>query len=258
MLQKRIIPCLLLKNKGLVKTVQFKDPRYIGDPINAVHIFNEKEVDELVFLDITASKDRHEPNIELINKISDECNMPLAYGGGVRSIETIRRLFNAGVEKVCINTHAVENPAFVKEAADIFGCQSIVVAIDVKRTWRGRYEVYTCGGTKATGIEVADFTKKMEQMGAGEIFLNSIDRDGTMQGYDVPLIKSVANAVNVPLIACGGAGKLSDFEDVLTAGNASAAAAGSFFVYHGKRHAVLINFPTQNEIDIILAKKALA
>jgi len=258
MLQKRIIPCLLLKGKGLVKTIQFKDPRYIGDPINAVHIFNEKEVDELAFLDITASRDRHEPNIELINKISDECNMPLAYGGGVRSVETIRRLFNAGVEKVCIDTYAVENPAFVKEAADIFGCQSIVAAIDVKRTWRGRYEVYTYGGTKGTGIDVVDFAKKMEQMGAGEIFLNSIDRDGTMQGYDVSLIKAVANTVNVPLIACGGAGKISDFEDALTQGNASAVAAGSFFVYHGKRHAVLINYPTRNEIDHILEKKVLA
>ncbi len=258
MLQKRIIPCLLLRDKGLVKTIQFKDARYIGDPINAVRIFNEKEVDELVFLDITASKTHREPNIELVNKISDECNMPLAYGGGVRSIETIRHLFNAGVEKVCLNTYAIENPAFIKEASDIFGCQSIVVALDAKRNWRGRYEIFTYGGTRATGIDVVDFAKKAEQMGAGEIFLNSIDRDGMMNGYDIELIRKVSDAVNVPLIACGGAGKLSDFEDALNLGKASAVAAGSFFVYHGKKHAVLINFPTRPEIDDILTKKALA
>lgn len=250
-LQKRVLPCLLLKDKGLVKTVQFKDPRYIGDPINAVWIFNQKMVDELIFLDITASRMPREPPLELISKLSDECYMPLTYGGGIRSIGEIKRLLNAGVEKVAINTQAVENPSLIKDASDTFGSQSIVASIDAKRRWNGSYEAYIYSGTRPAGIDPVTLAVRMESLGAGEIFINSIDRDGTMQGYDIELIKRVSNAVSIPVIACGGAGKLEDFARAVTEGRASAVAAGSFFVYHGRRRAVLINFPTENELESI-------
>lgn len=252
MLQARVIPCLLLKDKGLAKTIKFKDSRYIGDPINAVRIFNQKEVDELIFLDIMASRNKSEPPIELISKISDECNMPLAYGGGIHTIRQIKELFNAGVEKVSINTYAIENPSFIKEASDTFGSQSIVVSLDVKRRWNGSYEVYTCGGIKPTGVSPIDLAVKLESMGAGEILLNSIDRDGTMEGYDLGLIKIVSSSVNVPVIACGGAGKMEDFYDAIHKSGASATAAGSYFIYHGRRRAVLINYPTRSELEKIL------
>jgi cyclase len=254
MLKARVIPCLLLKNKGLVKTVQFKEPRYVGDPINAVWIFNQKEVDELIFLDIMATKERNKPPIELISKISDECFMPLTVGGGIRSVEDIKELLNAGAEKVSINTFAVENPSFIKEASDVFGSQSIVVAIDVKRHKKGLYEVFTNGGTRPAGIDPVSLAVQMAAMGAGEILLNSIDRDGTMKGYDIELIREVSDAVNIPVIACGGAGKLEDLAGAINGGRASAVAAGSFFVFHGRRRAVLINFPTKEELELLVAK----
>ena len=252
MLKARVIPCLLLKNKGLVKTVQFKEPRYIGDPINAVWIFNQKEVDELIFLDIMATKEERKPFIELISKISDECFMPLTVGGGIRRVEDIKELLNAGAEKVSINTYAVENPSFIKEASDVFGSQSIVVSIDAKRYKKGSYEVFTHGGTRPTGIDPVSLAVQMEAMGAGEILLNSIDRDGVMDGYNVKLVRKVSDAINIPLIACGGAGKLEDFANVINAGHASAVAAGSFFVFHGRRRAVLINFPAKEELELLL------
>lgn len=255
MLQARVIPCLLLKNKGLVKTVQFKDARYIGDPINAVRIFNRKEVDELVFLDITATPGNSEPPVGLISKISDECDMPLAYGGGIRTIGQIKGLFKAGVEKVVVNSHAFMDPAFIKEASDMFGSQSIVVSMDVKQHRDGRYEAYTHGGAKPAGKEPVDAAVMFEGLGAGEIFLNSIDRDGTMGGYDVGLIKEVSESVSIPVIACGGAGKMGDFCDAIYKGGASAAAAGSYFVYHGRRRAVLINYPTRQDLEKILVPR---
>jgi imidazole glycerol-phosphate synthase subunit HisF len=253
MLQARIIPCLLLKNKGLVKTVRFKDARYIGDPINAVRIFNEKEVDELIFLDIMASRNGEGPNLELVAKISDECNMPLAYGGGVRTLEQVRALFNAGVEKVSINSIALERPSFIKEASDLFGSQSIIVSLDVKRKWNGAYEVYIAGGTRLAGRDAVAVAKKAESLGAGEIMINSIDHDGTMEGYDIGLIGRISRSVGIPVIACGGAGSMEDFSRVICEGGASAAAAGSYFVYHGRRRAVLINYPTRQELNNILA-----
>jgi cyclase len=256
MLKTRVIPCLLLKNKGLVKTVQFKEPRYVGDPINAVWIFNQKEVDELIFLDIMATKEKEKKktSIELISKISDECFMPLTVGGGIRNVEDIKELLNAGAEKVSINTYAVKNPSFIKEASGVFGTQSIVVSIDVKRHKKGLYEVFTYGGTRPAGIDPVSLAVQMEAVGAGEILINSIDRDGTMEGYDIELIREVSDAVNIPVIACGGAGNVEDFARGINVGHASAVAAGSFFVFHGRRHAVLINFPTREELEPLLGR----
>jgi len=252
MLSTRVIPCLLLKGSGLVKTIKFKDPTYVGDPINAVKIFNEKEVDELLFLDITASVEGRRPPFKIISEIASECFMPLGYGGGVKSLADMRELFALGVEKVVMNSAAVENPYLVADAAAIFGSQSIVVSIDVKKTLLGNYEVVTRGGTRKAGTDPASLAKKMESRGAGEIFLNSIDRDGTMQGYDIDLIKKVSSAVTIPLVACGGAGKLEDFTAATRDGGASAVAAGSLFVFHGKHRAVLITYPPQHELKRIL------
>ena len=248
MLTTRVIPCLLLRNQGLVKTVKFKDPKYVGDPINAVRIFNDKEVDELLFLDITATVDRRTPRYKIISEIASECFMPLAYGGGIRSIEDIRQVLAVGVEKVCINTHAVDDPEFIRTAADIFGSQSIVVSIDVKKTLFGKYEVFTNSGSKASNLDPLSHAVRMEQMGAGEIFLNSIDRDGTMTGYDLELTRRVTAAVGIPVIACGGAGTVAHFRDAVKQGGASAVSAGSMFVFHGKHRAVLISYPDQAEL----------
>lgn len=248
MLMTRVIPCLLLRNQGLVKTVKFKDPKYVGDPINAVKIFNDKEVDELLFLDITATVERKGPPMKVLAEIASECFMPLAYGGGIRSMEDVRQIFAVGVEKVCINTHAVEQPNFIRQASDIFGSQSIVVSIDVKKSLFGKYEVYTHGGTKGTKLDPRDHAVRMEQMGAGELFLNAIDRDGTQQGYDIDLIRTVAAAVRIPVIACGGAGTVAHFREAVKQGGAAAVSAGSMFVFHGKHRAVLISYPGQEEL----------
>lgn len=248
MLRPRVIPCLLLKNKGLVKTVKFQNPTYVGDPINAVRIFNDKEVDELIFLDITASIEGRPPPFEFISKTAGECFMPLSYGGGIRKIEDIKTILSLGVEKVCINSYAVENPAFVRAAADLAGSSSVVVALDTKKNFRGQYEVFTHSGTKPTGLDPVQWAVEMEKMGAGELLLNSIDRDGTMQGYDIELIKRIAEAVSVPVIACGGASRIGDLAEAVHEGKASAVAAGSMFVFHGKHRAVLINFPTPQEL----------
>jgi len=252
MLSKRVIPCLLLKNQGLVKTIQFKDHKYVGDPINAVKIFNEKEVDELVFLDITATNENRKPDFRLISEIASECFMPLGYGGGIRELNDIRRLFNAGLEKVIINSYSVEEPLFIKKASDMFGSQSVVVAIDIKKNLFGKYEVFTHGGKKNTKLDPVEHAVRMQEMGAGEIFVSSIDRDGTMTGYDIELIKRVANSVSIPVIASGGAGKLQDFSDAIRKGGASAVAAGSMFVFHGKHRAVLITYPDVKELKNIL------
>jgi imidazole glycerol-phosphate synthase subunit HisF len=261
MFRPRIIPCLLLKEKGLVKTIRFREPRYIGDPINAVRIFNEKDADELVFLDIMASRGSGIPGslrsapiaFELIAKISRECMMPLSYGGGITTTEEIKKLFGIGVEKVIINTQATENPEFIREASEIFGNQSIIVSIDAKKNPQGKYEVFIRGGTKATGKDPVQFAKDMVAMGAGELMINSIDQDGMMTGYDIGLVKLVADAVSVPVIACGGAGKIEDFFDAYENGHASAMAAGSLFIFHGRKRAVLINYPTRGELETLFS-----
>jgi len=255
MLKTRIIPCLLLKERGLVKTIKFKDPTYVGDPINAVRIFNEKEVDELILLDITATIENRKPNIELIRDIAGECFMPLAYGGGIRSLEDIRNIFFVGAEKVVLNSYAVENPAFVREASAVFGSQSIVVSIDVKRTLLGKYEVYYASGGRNAKIDPVKHAVRMAELGAGEIFLNSIDRDGTQKGYDLELIRRVASAIDVPMVACGGAGSLNDFVSAVYEGGASAVAAASMFVFHGKHRAVLIQYPKYSVLEKLFSEK---
>ncbi|HEY9634160.1 MAG TPA: AglZ/HisF2 family acetamidino modification protein [Coleofasciculaceae cyanobacterium] len=252
MLKTRVIPCLLLRNRGLVKTIKFKNPSYVGDPINTVRIFNEKEVDELIFLDITATSENKKPPFKLLSEIASECFMPFTYGGGIRSLEDIQTLFSLGAEKVAINSYAVENPTFIREAADLSGSQSIVVSMDVKKNFWGKYEVYSHRNGKLIKLDPVEFAVQMEQMGAGEILLTSVDRDGMMEGYDIELIKNVTNTVSIPVIACGGAGKLEDFREAVEVGGASAVAAGSLVVYQGRNRAVLINFPIKEELKKIL------
>jgi cyclase len=249
MLKIRVIPCLLLKGQGLVKTVKFKNPKYVGDPINAVKIFNDKEVDELIFLDIEATVEGRRPPFKTISEIGGECFMPLSYGGGIRDLDDIKTIFNLGVEKVIINSYAIENPSFINQASKLYGSQSIVVAVDVKKKSKDKYEVFTRGGNKKTGLDPVEHAMKMERLGAGEIFLNSIDRDGTIQGYDTELIKRITEKVSVPVIVCGGAGKIEDFVDAVKKGGASAVAAGSLFVFHGKYRAVLISYPAIDELS---------
>lgn len=249
MFRPRVIPCLLLKNKGLVKTVKFQNPRYLGDPINAIWLFNKKEADELIFLDIEASTQNRSIDLELVSRMSDESFMPLSVGGGIKDIETIRKCFNAGAEKVVINSGFIEKPELVSEAAEIFGSQSIVVSIDAKLVKGSKYETYINNGTKRVGIDPVTLAKKAELSGAGEIFINSIDRDGTQTGYDIQLSRLIADAVKIPVIACGGAGKLSDLAEVYLKGKVTAVVAGSLFVYHGSRNAVLINYPGQSELN---------
>jgi cyclase len=249
MLKTRVIPCLLLKGQGLVKTVKFKNAKYVGDPVNAVKIFNDKEVDELIFLDIEATVMGRRPSIKLISEIASECFMPLSYGGGLRDLDDIKTIFNLGVEKVIINSYAIENPDFVREASKRYGNQSIVVAVDVKRNSLGRYEIFSFGGRKKTKLSLEHHVNEMEKLGAGEIFLNSIDRDGTMEGYDIEMIERVTQSVTIPVIASGGAGKIADFGEAVKKGGASAVAAGSMFVFHGKHRAVLITYPSIEELE---------
>lgn len=247
MYRSRVIPCLLLKNTGLYKTVRFKNPRYLGDPINTVRLFNDKEADELVILDISASFNGAEPNFEYIKRFTKECFMPICYGGGVSSIKQVEKLFKLGVEKVAFNTSLFFNTSVISEAAKFFGSQSIVASIDVKKSFFRSYSVCIMSGSKDTKCNPIEYAQRAEELGVGEILLTSIDCDGMMNGYDLELIKKVSSAVDVPVIASGGAGQLSDCVKAVQAG-ASAAAAGSLFVYYGSLHAVLINYPTQSEL----------
>lgn len=251
MFRPRVIPCLLLKGKGLVKTVKFKDPRYIGDPINAVRIFNEKQADELIFLDITASIEERCVSVTLMKQIANEAYMPFAVGGGITAIKQIRAALAAGAEKVVINTSSVVNPSLIKKSANMFGSQSIVISIDVAKNFWGKYEVFILSGTKGTKLDPVEHAKHMQELGAGEIFLNSMEKDGTMEGYDIEIIKKISDSVNIPVVASGGAGKLEDFKDAIYNGHASATAAGSFFVFHGNRRAVLINYPEKRELTVL-------
>ncbi|TAL59629.1 MAG: imidazole glycerol phosphate synthase subunit HisF [Bacteroidetes bacterium] len=248
MLRYRIIPVLLLKNNGLVKTIKFKNPAYVGDPINAVKIFNEKEVDELVILDITATCEKRELNYNKIEEIVSEAFMPVGYGGGIYKLEQIEKLFKLGIEKVIINSAAYSNPSLIKEAAEIFGNQSIVVAIDIKKDLFGNNKIYSHSGSIKQSIDLKFAIKKFEDSGAGEIFINSIDKDGTMTGYDDNLIRLVSEHISIPVVASGGAGKIEHFANAIEAG-ASAVAAGSMFVFHGKHRAVLISYPKYSELE---------
>jgi len=244
----RVIPTLLLKGSGLVKTTAFKAPRYLGDPINIMKIFNDKEVDELILLDIRATPENRGPRLDFLSQVASECFMPLCYGGGVKTLQDIEQVLTLGFEKVAINTGASANPDLLTEGAAIFGSQSIVAAIDFRKGFLGRYETVTHCGTKGTGMNPVDAARKLEDAGAGEIFLNSIDRDGMMRGYDLPLIRKVAEAVRIPVIASGGCGSVADLGRAITEGKASAVAAGSFFVYQGVHRAVLVNVPSPQEM----------
>jgi len=248
MLATRVMPCLLLRNSSLVKTVRFRDPSYVGDPLNAIRIYNEKEVDELVFLDITATVEQKPPSFRIIAEVATECFMPVAYGGGIRSLADIERIFELGIEKVALNTAAIELPDLVTEAARQFGSQSIVVSIDALRRRFGGYDTYTRGGRTKAGTDPVAAARRAETLGAGEILLTAMHRDGTMEGYDLELIRRVAEAVDVPVIACGGAGRVEHFREAVENG-ASAVAAGAMVVYHGPHRAVLINFPSRDELE---------
>lgn len=244
----RIIPVLLLKGKGLVKTVKFKDPKYIGDPINAVKIFNDLKTDELVFLDITASREGRTVSVDLVKDIGDEAFMPFGVGGGINNIKQIEQLLKAGAEKVIINTNAIINPGMIEEASKVFGSQSIVVALDFKKTLFGKYECWIKDGSENTKANPVDMAKKAENLGAGELIINSIDLDGMMTGYNIDLIKTIAEIVSIPVVACGGAGNLEHLKQCYFEGKAHALAAGSMFVFHGPRRAVLINYPSKSEL----------
>lgn len=253
MLNHRVIPCLLMKDGGLVKTRRFKDPVYVGDPINAIRIFNEKEVDELALLDISATAQGRAPNFELIEEIASECFMPLAYGGGVRTMAQVKQLLRLGVEKIIINSALHSDPEFVREAARTFGSQAIVASMDVKRKLLGRQEVFTKNAGTATGIDPVTFARQAQQLGVGEILLTAVDRDGTMVGYDLDLVAKVAQAVNVPVIASGGASSLADFGAAVRQGHASAVAAGAMFVFYGPHRAVLISYPDYDKLRAALS-----
>ncbi|MBN1521886.1 MAG: imidazole glycerol phosphate synthase subunit HisF [Candidatus Aureabacteria bacterium] len=249
MLKTRVIPCLLLKDQGLVKTVKFKDPKYVGDPINAVRIFNDKEVDELILLDITASMEGRKPDFDLIAGIASECFMPLCYGGGIKGLDDISKILSIGVEKVSVNSSALQGADIITRAASRFGSQSVVLSVDIKKGMDGQHQIYDAARRKTAKMDVVEYCQKMEAAGAGEILLNSVDRDGTMEGYDIELIKKVSGSVNVPVIACGGAGKPGDFFSAVSVGGAAAVAAGSLFVFQGKYRAVLISYPSSSELE---------
>jgi cyclase len=253
MLQARVIPCLLLKEGSLVKTVKFKKPAYIGDPINAVRIYNECYVDELIVLDIYASFRNHDPDISIIREIASECFMPVTYGGGIKNLEHIKNILNIGIEKVAINSYTLENWEFMHQAARTFGSQSIVASIDLKKDLVGRYRVFSHLQKKTIGHDPVQWAQKLVKLGAGEILLTNVDRDGTWIGYDIDMVKMVTSAVDVPVIASGGAGCMTDIHDVVKCGGASAAALGSMVFYQKKNLGVLINFPPRHIIEAILS-----
>ena len=253
MLRPRITPCLLIQNDGLVKTQKFADPKYVGDPINAVKIFNEKEVDELIVLDIDASTLGREPNYVLIRSLANECRMPLCYGGGVKTVEQVERIIQLGVEKVAISSAAIADPDFIAHAARRVGSQSLVVVLDVKKTGvLRRHEIFVQNGKTATGLLPADFVEKLAVLGAGEIVINSIDCDGLMQGYDLSLIDAIRKRTSLPITALGGAGSLADIQGLIDKFGIIGAAAGSLFVFKGKYRAVLINYPSRSDKDTLV------
>lgn len=248
MFRPRIIPVLLLKNLALVKSIQFNNHRYIGDPINAVRIFNNLKVDELILLDIEASKNNRLISLDFVKSVGEEAYMPFAVGGGVKSIEDVKAIINAGAEKVVINTHAAQNPDFIKEASAAFGSSTIVVCIDVKKKMFKGQRTWILGGSRSTAFTPIEFARLMEKNGAGELIIQSIDKDGTMEGYDIELTKYISTSVSVPVVALGGAGEEKDLIEAYRAGHANALAAGSLFVYQGKKRGVLINYPDKNEL----------
>ena len=249
MFRPRIIPVLLLKGNALVKSKGFKDFRYIGDPINAVKVFNDLKADELVFLDIEATKEKRTISTELVRQVGEEANMPFAVGGGIKNLDEIQKIIAQGAEKVIINTCAVENPKFIREASDNFGSSTIVVCIDVKKKFFSGNVVWSNSGSKSSKYSPKDFAKLIEENGAGEIIIQSINKDGTMSGYDLDLIKEISTTVTIPVVALGGAGNLEHMIEAYTKGFASALAAGSLFVFQGPKKGVLINYVENSDLS---------
>lgn len=249
MFRPRIIPVLLLKDSALVKSVKFKDHKYIGDPINAVRIFNELKADELVFLDTEASKNNRLISLDFVKDVGEEADMPFAVGGGIKSVEDIKAVINAGAEKAVINTAAAQNPDFIRQAAEIFGSSTIVVCIDVKKNIFGKQKTLILSGSKSTSYSPIEFAQLMEEKGAGEIIIQSIEKDGTMTGYDIELIESISTAVSLPVVALGGAGKNEDLVNAFKKGYANGLAAGSLFVYQSAQRGVLINYPDRDQLN---------
>ena len=248
MLRSRIIPCLLIHKKGLVKTINFKNPKYVGDPINAVKIFNEKEVDELIVLDIDATREKRAPNLKMIKNLADECRMPFCYGGGINSVKEAVDIISLGVEKIALSHSALTNINLCKEIGDVIGKQSVIVVIDVKKKKLfGGYNIFTHNGTKKSDWRLDDFISKLEEIGVGEIVINCIDNDGVMQGYNLPLIEDIRKKCSMPLTLLGGAGSLDDVKKLITKFKIIGAAAGSLFVFKGKYRAVLISYPNREE-----------
>lgn len=243
----RIIPTLLIDDRDLIKTIQFGKRTYLGDPVNAVKIFNRKGIDELSILDIGATKNNREPDFELLKDIASEAFMPLSYGGGIKTVEQVHDLLAIGYEKVVINTELIRNPDLIKRSAEMFGSQSVVASIDAKKL-DGQYKCCIVDGTETVNKSPVELAKEAERLGAGEIIINSIEQDGMMSGYDLELVKSVVDAVKVPVIAIGGAGSINDLKNVLENGRAHAAAGGSMFVYYGRLKAVLITAPSEREL----------
>lgn len=254
MLRPRIIPCLLLQDNGLVKTVNFKKPKYVGDPINAVRIFNEKEVDELAIFDIDATVLNNEPNYSLIERISNQSRMPLCYGGGIKTIEQAKRIFSLGIEKIALSSSVVDNPNLITQIGNQVGSQSVIVVLDVKKKLFGGYEVFTHNGKKATGIDPFKFINNAQNLGAGEIVINSIDRDGLMKGYDLGLIERVRKTTTLPVTVLGGAGSIAHIAEVIEKNGIIGASAGSLFVFKGPYKAVLINYPNSQQKNILYKK----
>jgi cyclase len=248
MYRPRVIPVLLLQNKGLVKSVRFKDHRYIGDPINAVRILNDLKADELAFIDILATKEKRTISVDFVKNVGEEANMPFSVGGGIRNIEDIRRILKAGAEKVILNTIAGEDPDFIRNAADAFGSSTITVCIDVKNDFWGVQKVWIKAGTKSVHLSPVEYAREMENKGAGEIIIHSVDKDGTMSGYDINLIKKISESISIPVVALGGAGNMGHFDALNSTVSLNGLAAGSMFVFHGDRRAVLINYPERGEI----------
>ena len=252
MLQTRVIPCLLLKDDSLVKTVNFKKPAYIGDPVNTARIFNELEVDELVLLDISATNNNRKPDFKILAELANECFMPLAYGGGINNFEDAKKIFQIGIEKVVINSIAFSKPAFITELAEHFGNQAIVASIDVKKNMFGKFQVYSNSGTKKQKVDPVAWAQELEQLGAGEILLTAIHQEGTWMGFDINIIEKISNAVNIPVIANGGASSIEDIGKAVKQGNASAVSLGSMVVYQNKGMGVLVNFPDTKKLKRVL------
>ena len=252
MLQARVIPCLQIIDGGLYKTTQFKNPKYIGDPINAVKIFNEKEVDELMVLDITATKSNKEPNYELLKQLASECFMPLAYGGGITNFKQASQLFELGIEKIAINTSAINNSNLISEIVQVYGNQSIIVSIDIKKNFFGKPCIYTNNGTKNTGLDLFVYLEKLESLGVGELLITDIDREGKWIGYNIDLLKSITDKVKMPVIINGGCGNIDHISDAINIGKANGAAVGSMAVYQKQGMGVLISFPKYSDLEKVL------